>query len=98
MDFGSAGNRSVHGTPNRMKRNNRDLRNANRKTLLTQDGMETDERYPSGLSLYSSPPVGDISLEMFEDLAVLRLRVSFVCLYLLPPFLFKIKLKVIPIP
>jgi len=36
--------------------------------------METDERYPSGLSLYSSPPVGDISLEMFEDLAVLRLR------------------------
>ena len=81
-----------------MKRNNRDLRNANRKTLLTQDGMETDERYPSGLSLYSSPPVGDISLEMFEDLAVLRLRVSFVCHYLLPPFLFKIKLKIIPIP
>ena len=69
-----------------MKRNNRDLRNANRKTLLTQDGMETDERYPSGLSLYSSPPVGDISLEMFEDLAVLRLRVGFVYLYLSPPF------------
>ena len=41
MDFGSVGNRSAHGTPNRIKRSNRDLRNANRKTLLNQDGMET---------------------------------------------------------
>ena len=77
MDFGSAGTR-VGGTPNRLKqsRNIRDTRNLNKRTFRSQEEEDIDKKYPCALNLYPVPPVNDISLETFEDLAVLRLRVS----------------------
>ena len=35
-----------------------------------------ESNYPSGLQLHLQPPTMDISLEMFEDLAVQRLKVG----------------------
>ena len=84
MDFGSAGaNRSFgsnksFGTPTRNKggaKTVRDERNLLRGRLLTGEG-EGD--YPSAIQLYQQPPTMDISLEMFEDLAVQRLKVGVV--------------------
>ena len=76
MDFGSAGSR--HGTPSsgrgRRTQNIRDTRNLTKRTLMGEDTL--DERYPSALNLYPVPPTQDISLELFEDLAVQRLRVG----------------------
>eukprot|EP00092_Neocalanus_flemingeri_P011576 GFUD01012477.1.p1 GENE.GFUD01012477.1~~GFUD01012477.1.p1 ORF type:complete len:562 (-),score=199.08 GFUD01012477.1:87-1772(-) len=81
MDFGSAGgNRSFgsnksFGTPSRNKggaKTIRDERNLLRGRLLT---AEEEGGYPSAIQLYLQPPTMDISLEMFEDLAVQRLKV-----------------------
>jgi len=79
MDFGSAGaNKSTgsnksFGTPSRKKgyRSIRDERNQTRERIFTNGGAE----YSSALQLYLQPPIMDISLEMFEDLAVQRLKV-----------------------
>ena len=82
MDFGSAAGRSrssganiSFGTPSRTKggaKSIRDQRHQIRGRLLT--GQE-DRDYPSALQLYLHPPTMDISLEMFEELAVQRLKV-----------------------
>ena len=80
MDFGSAGaNKSTgsnksFGTPSRKKgyRSIRDERNQTRERIFTNGGAE----YSSALQLYLQPPIMDISLEMFEDLAVQRLKVG----------------------
>ena len=75
MDFGSAGlNRSSNGTPNRVRgRNFRDRNTLHKRHIL--DGSSDEGKYPAALQLYPVPPVKDISLESFEDLAVQRLRV-----------------------
>jgi len=74
MDFGTAGSRN--GTPSTGKRihNIRDTRNLTKRVLLAGDKGDT-EAYPAALNLYPVPPTQDISLELFEDLAVQRLRV-----------------------
>ena len=74
MDFGSAGSRN--GTPSTGKRshNIRDSRNLTKRVLLAGDRGDTGA-YPAALNLYPVPPTQDISLELFEDLAVQRLRV-----------------------
>ena len=74
MDFGTAGSRN--GTPSTGKRshNIRDSRNLTKRVLLAGDRGDTPA-YPAALNLYPVPPTQDISLELFEDLAVQRLRV-----------------------
>ena len=77
MDFGNAGFRG-DGTPGsgrrRRSQNFRDTRNFTKRVLLAGEGGDS-ELYPAALNLYPVPPTQDISLEMFEDLAVQRLRV-----------------------
>ena len=63
MNFGKANN----GTPLRGKARVSRLQNKTRESSA----------YPSALQLYPVPPTDDISLEEFEDLAVLRLRVRY---------------------
>ena len=58
------------------KQNFRDTRNLTKRVLLLLAGERGDsELYPAALNLYPVPPTQDISLELFEDLAVQRLRV-----------------------
>ena len=82
MDFGTAGSRN--GTPSTGKRthNIRDTRNLTKRVLLAGDRGDTGAgAYPAALNLYPVPPTQDISLELFEDLAVQRLRVRVLSVY-----------------
>lgn len=82
MDFGApaGANRSIgsnksFGTPTRNKGAAKTIRGE--RNLLRGRQLDTEEesKYPSGIQLYLQPPTMDISLEMFEDLAVQRLKV-----------------------
>ena len=90
MDFGTAGSRN--GTPSTGKRshNIRDSRNLTKRVLLAGDRGDTPA-YPAALNLYPVPPTQDISLELFEDLAVQRLRVrssSILCIKIIKIYFF----------
>lgn len=76
MEFGGAGGmragagRTTPSTPGRAAV--RDERAAARRSLAVDGGTY----YPAPLQLYHAPPLHDISLESFEELAVQRLKVG----------------------
>jgi hypothetical protein len=82
MDFslypGSAGyfgfEKSYKPKPKTTAKSIRGERNVLRGRQLTDD-EDDDGKYPSGIQLYLQPPIMDITLEMFEDLVVQRLKV-----------------------